>query len=170
MLAAYVAPSAALLGTLGATANPKIKDLQQALVQYAQATGFAAANPGTVDGVLTLQTRSAVIATVPRVPKMPSAVKTVAQYAGPFLSLHPDLVTEVDKIITEYAPQIAAAIRLLAMIPSGSSSGAGTTATQTSTAARAVTAPKWYKTGTGMAAIGAGALAVTASALLLATR
>ncbi len=163
---------------LGA-ADANIKALQQALAAYAAATNYPAANPGTIDGFIGPMTRMAVINVVPRLPKLPSAVKTILQY-GSVAAVIPDIAKQIDSLIVQYASEITTAIKLLQIAqtpsPPATPTGAGTTATTTtpSTTAPAPAAsgapPSWYKTGPGMAAIGVGATAVLTSAILLATK
>lgn len=185
MLQAFVTPGPRMLGLHGLdAASASIKALQQALAAYAAATNYPAANPGAIDGFLGAMTRAAVLAVVPRLPKLPSAVKSILQY-GAVAAVIPEVAQQIDSLITTYAAEITTAIKLLQIAqtpsPPATPTGAGTTATTTtpSTTGPSTTAPgsgvpgaapSWYKTGPGMAAIGVGATAVLTSAILLATK
>lgn len=158
---------------LGA-ASATVKTMQQALAAYATATGYPLANPGSADGIIGPQTRNAVLAVLPRLPKLPSEVRSLLQY-GAFASVVPEVAATIDRLIVQYASEITVAIKLLQVTQTPSTpTGAGTTATtttpMTTSPAASSGSPAWYKTGTGMAAIGVGATAVLASALLLASK
>jgi hypothetical protein len=101
-----------------ATANPQVKQLQQALTQYAKITGFAAANPGPADGFVGTQTLNAVIAMIPLLPKIPSEVKTLATL-GPLLLINADAKAQAVKYVTQYAGMITNAIIGLATYQAG---------------------------------------------------
>lgn len=186
MLQAYVMPRVLGLHGYGlGAASTAIKALQQALQSYAATTNYPLANPGPIDGFMGLQTRNAVLNILPRLPKLPSAVKTVLSF-GVAASIIPDVAAQIDSIITQYAVEITTAIKLLqiAQTPSAPApttpTGAGTTATTTSPAPAPAPAPAasggsaqppaWYKTGPGIAALSVGATAVMASAVLLASK
>ncbi len=54
-----------------------VAELQRTLKAYAEITGFAGADPGTVDGVVGMKTATAVINVVPRLPSLPSEVRVL---------------------------------------------------------------------------------------------
>jgi hypothetical protein len=196
MLQAFMIPSPRMLGWHGAglgAANANVKAMQQALAAYATATNYPLANPGAIDGFIGPRTRDAVLAVLPRLPKLPSAVKSLLQY-GAMVAVIPEVAKHLDDLIVSYASEITTALKLLQVVQTpatpGTPTGAGTTATPVVPATPApgaslpavptpaaglpatgaLPAPAWYKTGPGMAALGVGATAVMASAILLATR
>lgn len=63
--------------------DPNVKELQRVLAIYAQATGYAPANPGAADGIVGQRTAMAVAAVVPRLPGLPAEVVAMA----PLISL-----------------------------------------------------------------------------------
>jgi len=66
-----------------AASDPTVAELQRVLTVYAQATGYAPANPGAVDGIVGQPTAMAVAAIVPRLPGLPAEVVAMA----PLISL-----------------------------------------------------------------------------------
>ena len=65
------------------TADATVAELQRVLTVYANATGYAPANPGPVDGIVGQRTAFAVAAMVPRLPGLPAEVVAMA----PLISL-----------------------------------------------------------------------------------
>lgn len=66
-----------------ATSDATVAELQRVLTVYANATGYAPANPGAVDGIVGQRTALAVAAMVPRLPSLPAEVTAMA----PLISL-----------------------------------------------------------------------------------
>ena len=85
--------------------SASVKSMQQALSTYAQGTGFTAANPGKVDGIVGAQTVNAVIAVLPLLPGMPSEIKTLA-VLGPIIFSDPSALTKAKGFITQYSGKI----------------------------------------------------------------
>lgn len=82
-----------------------VKSMQQVLATYAQGTGFSAANPGKIDGIVGQQTVSAVIAMVPLLPGLPSEVKTLAAL-GPIVFTSTSALNSAKAFITKNASKI----------------------------------------------------------------
>jgi hypothetical protein len=68
---------------MATASDPTVAELQRVLTIYAQATGYAPANPGAVDGIVGQRTALAVAAMVPRLPGLPAEVVAMA----PLISL-----------------------------------------------------------------------------------
>lgn len=90
-------------------ANAAVKQMQQALKVYAQGTGYSAADPGAVDGVVGTRTINAVIAMVPLLPSMPDEVKALAPL-GPLIMTSADARSRATTFITRHASKIHAGI------------------------------------------------------------
>lgn len=98
--------------------NSNVKKMQQALATYAKVTGYAAANPGPVDGIVGTQTVNAVIAMIPMIPKLPSEIKTLATIA-PIILVDADAMKRAKSFITSKAPEITKGIVGLAAYQAG---------------------------------------------------
>lgn len=68
---------------MATASDPTVAELQRVLTVYANATGYAPANPGAVDGIVGQRTALAVAAMVPRLPGLPAEVVAMA----PLISL-----------------------------------------------------------------------------------
>lgn len=86
-----------------------VKQMQQALKVYAQGTGYTAADPGAVDGVVGNQTINAVIAMVPLLPGLPDEIKALAPL-GPLIMTNADARNRAKSFITAQASKIHSAI------------------------------------------------------------
>lgn len=112
-----------------------VAELQRVLKAYVAATGYTAADPGAVDGLVGIKTATAVALMIPRIPDLP----TVVQAMGPVMLMllaTDDGRTNVYKMIRENASTIAAGIIAMEAYRAGtaasSASGAPTTAGATS--------------------------------------
>lgn len=114
----------------GAASDPSILALQQALAAYATKNGHPEVNPGATDGVMSPTTRNAVVAVVSLLPGIPSDVRNVILAAGYAASISSSATDALDKAISGYASQLAAAINLASSV---------STSTASSTAARITT-------------------------------
>lgn len=85
--------------------SASVKSMQQALSTYAQGTGFTAANPGKIDGIVGAQTVNAVIAVMPLLPGMPSELKTLA-VLGPIVFSDPSMLAKAKGFVTQHAAKI----------------------------------------------------------------
>jgi len=85
--------------------SASVKSMQQALSTYAQGTGFTAANPGKVDGIVGAQTVNAVIAVLPLLPGMPSEIKTLA-VLGPIIFSDPSALAKAKGFVTQHSGKI----------------------------------------------------------------
>ena len=112
--------------------DSSVAELQRVLKVYVQLTGYAPADPGTVDGLVGLRTVTAVIAMIPRVPGLPAELRAIA----PVLTLM--LATDDGKkqafdLVKKNAGTISKAIIGLQIYQVGSQGGSpGTTPTTTS--------------------------------------
>lgn len=112
-----------------------VAELQRVLKAYVAATGYTAADPGTVDGLVGIKTATAVAMMIPRIPDLPQTVRAM----GPVMLML--MATEegranVYKMIRENASMIAGGI--IAM----EAYRAGTAATSSGTPAQGTPAPR----------------------------
>jgi len=162
--------------------NANVKSMQQALIAYANATGFSAANPGLADGFVGAKTVAAVAAMLPLLPGIPSELKTITQLA-PLIMASPDALKQAGTFITKHASTIRNGIIGLAVVQVATGntpikpglnivplqfnmqySTGGTPAPQ-------VPLQPWYKQTWGIAAIAGTVIAAVAGAgLALANR
>lgn len=87
-----------------------VVELQKTLTNYATATGFTPANPGTTSGLVDDKTIMAVAAVMPRVPGIPSEVKGALALGPAAILLSSDLRDLAAKTIKGYAGYITKAI------------------------------------------------------------
>lgn len=104
-----------------------VAELQRVLKAYVAATGYTAADPGTVDGLVGIKTATAVAMMIPRIPDLPQTVRAM----GPVMLML--MATEegranVYKMIRENASMLAAAIIAMEAYRAGTTatSGGGT--------------------------------------------
>lgn len=94
-------------------ADTGVAELQQALTLYAQTLRYPMANPGEVDGLVTVQTATAVLNVIPRLAgkaQLPAEVLGLLQVGGVVALLVPESAEAVYKTIRSYAGYITAAI------------------------------------------------------------
>lgn len=100
-------------GTIGSATlsgpDAGVTELQKALKAFSQAFNFPAGDPKKIDGYVGMDTTTALINTVPYVPKMPSEVAYGVD-AAKFSLAVPAVRDKVFKLIREYAREIAAAV------------------------------------------------------------
>ena len=109
-------------------ADSSVAELQRTLKAYATLSGYAPADPGTVDGIVGMQTALAVLMVVPRIPKVPDEIKAIA-LLGPLALSNDDMRTQVFKTITNYAGYISAAIIAAQAYQAVNNAGGPTTTT-----------------------------------------
>jgi hypothetical protein len=105
-----------------------VAELQRVLAAYAQATGYTAANPGPIDGIVGTQTALAVIAMLPKIPNLPDAVRSMATVM-PMMLATDDGKQAMFNLIRNNASGIAKAI--VAMEVVRVTTGSGTPGTPT---------------------------------------
>lgn len=118
-----------------------VAELQRVLKAYVAATGYAAADPGAVDGLVGPKTAMAVALVVPRIPDLPTAIKNMAPVMIGLVVAGGDKAAFVYKLIRENASTIAAGIIAMEAYRAGTAaSSGGTTPAQGTPAPR--TAPR----------------------------
>jgi hypothetical protein len=127
-------------------ATPKsdsgVAELQRVLKAYVQLTGYAPADPGTVDGIVGARTAMAVIAMLPRVPGMPEEIRALAPVMALLLATA-DGQKQAYGIITRNAGTISKGIIALEAYRIGS----GATTPPTPTAASIKAGTLWQPGG-----------------------
>lgn len=161
-----------------ATSDATVAELQRVLTVYANATGYAPANPGPVDGIVGQRTALAVAAMVPRLPGLPAEVVAMAPLISLMLATDQGR-NEIFALIKRNATNITRAVialeayRLATQQQPTAPSGGGKTPTrvllpavftQPTTQPPQPTAPPpfmvpWWQTTGGKVAIGAGVAA-----------
>lgn len=115
-----------------------VAELQRVLKAYVAATGYAAADPGAVDGLVGPKTAMAVALVVPRIPDLPTAIKNMAPVMIMLIAAGGDKAASVYKLIRENASTIAGGIIAMEAYRAGaaaaaSSSGAPAPTSMTAT-------------------------------------
>lgn len=158
-----------------ATSDATVAELQRVLTVYANATGYAPANPGAVDGVVGQRTAMAVAAVVPRLPGLPAEVVAMAPLISLMLATDQGR-NEIFALIKRNATNITRAIIALEAYRLATQQQPTQPAAGTKTPTRVwtgvVTAPPapppgapppllvpWWNTTGGRVAIGAGVVA-----------
>ncbi|MBK7823018.1 MAG: hypothetical protein IPJ61_18715 [Tessaracoccus sp.] len=123
-----------------ATTPPKpdsgVAELQRVLKAYVAATGYAAADPGTVDGLVGIKTATAVAMMIPRIPDLPQSVRAMGPVILMLLATD-DGRASVYKMIRENASTIAGGIIAMEAYRAGTAaSGGGSTPAQGTPAPR----------------------------------
>lgn len=104
-----------------------VAELQRVLKAYAAATGYTAADPGPVDGLVGIKTATAVALLIPRIPDLPQAVQALAPVAIMFIAAGGDKAASVYKMIRENASTIAAGIIAMEAYRAGTAASSGGT-------------------------------------------
>lgn len=121
-----------------------VAELQRVLKAYVQITGYAPADPGTVDGIVGIKTAMAVIAMLPRVPGLPDEVRALAPVISLMLATE-DGRSQAFGIIKRNAGTISKGIIAMEAYRVGTSSPTapppGTTPTSTSVKANTLWHP-----------------------------
>jgi hypothetical protein len=86
-----------------------VAELQRVLKAYVAATGYTAADPGTVDGLVGIKTATAVAMMIPRIPDLPQTVRAMGPVILMLLATD-DGRANVYKMIRENASAIAGGI------------------------------------------------------------
>jgi hypothetical protein len=103
-----------------------VAELQRVLKAYAAATGYTAADPGTVDGLVGIKTATAVAMMIPRIPDLPQTVRAMGPVMLMLLATD-DGRTNVYKMIRENASTIAAGIIAMEAYRAGTAASSGGT-------------------------------------------
>lgn len=159
---------------MATASDPTVAELQRVLTVYANATGYAPANPGAVDGIVGQRTALAVAAMVPRLPGLPAEVVAMAPLISLMLATDQGR-NEIFGLIKRNAPNITRAIIALEAYRLATQQqpapGGGKVPTRvvlpgvfTQPAQPPPTAPPpllvpWWQTTGGRVAIGAGVMA-----------
>ena len=107
-----------------------VAELQRVLKAYVAATGYAAADPGTVDGLVGIKTATAVAMMIPRIPDLPQSVRAMGPVILMLLATD-DGRASVYKMIRENASTIAGGIIAMEAYRAGTAaSGGGSTPAQ----------------------------------------
>lgn len=113
-------------GFNGLAGDESIMQLQQALADLSKNPRYASANPGPVDGVMTLRVVAAVASVISELPGdyMPSNVKSAISTVGPYLGLLEPVIAQIPgasqyveaakNLISQNASKIAAGVRFIA--------------------------------------------------------
>lgn len=157
--------------------DANVKALQQALTKYAQGTGFTAANPGAVDGIVGLKTVTAVMAMVPLLPAVPSEIRQLAML-GPIVLSSPAALESAKSFVKKNANTLYKSVIGLAAyqvatgnVPKPVIQPVQVQANPIYQPMTPVAQPKqWFKTWWGAAAIGGTLLTVAAVGVSLARR
>lgn len=113
-----------------------VAELQRVLKAYVAATGYAAADPGTVDGLVGIKTATAVAMMIPRIPDLPQSVRAMGPVILMLLATD-DGRASVYKMIRENASTIAGGIIAMEAYRAGTAaSGGGSTPAQGTPAPR----------------------------------
>ena len=113
-----------------------VAELQRVLKAYAAATGYTAADPGPVDGLVGIKTATAVAMMIPRIPDLPQSVRAMGPVILMLLATD-DGRASVYKMIRENASTIAGGIIAMEAYRAGTAaSGGGSTPAQGTPAPR----------------------------------
>lgn len=102
-----------------------VAELQRVLKAYVAATGYAAADPGAVDGLVGPKTATAVALVVPRIPDLPTAIKNMAPVMIMLIAAGGDKAASVYKLIRENASTIAGGIIAMEAYRAGTAATSG---------------------------------------------
>lgn len=101
-----------------------VAELQRVLKAYVAATGYTAADPGTVDGLVGIKTATAVAMMIPRIPDLPQTVRAMGPVMLMLLATD-DGRANVYKMIRENASTIAGGIIAMEAYRAGTAATSG---------------------------------------------
>jgi hypothetical protein len=105
-----------------------VAELQRVLKAYVAATGYTAADPGAIDGLVGIKTATAVAMMIPRIPNLPQAIQAMGPVMLMLLATD-DGRANVYKMIRENASTLAGAIIAMEAYRAGTAAAAPGTPT-----------------------------------------